>query len=546
MANSPYPPYHPRSRRQAPLTMSEHEFARAFPSEGELIEFKTGVGRDAIHRTVTAFSNTDGGVLLIGVDDEGHVVGKALTLNVESDLTRAIVTIHNPGRFWLYEVEVGGRVVTIVGVAARSQGFAQTSDGQIMVRRGAHSMPLIGAELLHFLQTRTLARFDATSTDVPLEGASPELVEEIRGAYRWRRATIDERLKNERLVADEEGSARLTVAGALTLLPDPAAALGKTFVEVLRYPDESVDYDRRIEVRGPVQVQVSATAELVMDELGTDLVVTGTRRTELPKLPEVVLREAIANAVAHRNYEELGRAIRIELRPGRVVVESPGGLPEPVTEENIRETQSARNLNVIRVLRRLGLAEDSGRGVDVMQDSMAEALLDPPEFHDLGHSVRVTLPITGAITPQERAWILEVERRGGIAPRDRILVVHAARGEELTNESVRDLLGVDSRDARRALKRLTASGFLEQVGERGGAYYVLSVAVGAPAAFRLSPAALKELVVSLAEGAELTNAIVRGATGLDRAEALRVLDSLVAEGRLLRRGERRGAHYVLP
>ena len=70
----------------------------------------------------------------------------------------------------------------------------------------------------------------------------------------------------------------------------------------------------------------------------------------------------------------------VELRPSAVVVSSPGGLPEPVTVENIRETTAARNLVVIRVLRALGLAEDVGRGVDVMQDTMAAEMLEPPRF----------------------------------------------------------------------------------------------------------------------------------------------------------------------
>jgi ATP-dependent DNA helicase RecG len=89
--------------------------------------------------------------------------------------------------------------------------------------------------------------------------------------------------------------------------------------------------------------------------------------------------------------------------------------------------------------------------------------------------------------------------------------VHAARGEELTNERVRELLGVDSKDARRTLKRLTEAGFLEQFGERGGAHYVLSSSVDAPVAFRLSPTALRELVVSLATAGAITNTIVRNA-----------------------------------
>ena len=80
----------------------------------------------------------------------------------------------------------------------------------------------------------------------------------------------------------------------------------------------------------------------------------------------------------------------------------PAGLPEPVTVENIREASAARNLVVIKVLRALGLAEDAGRGVDVMQDTMANEMLDPPAFLDRGHEVVVELPIRSAVTPSER------------------------------------------------------------------------------------------------------------------------------------------------
>lgn len=156
--------------------------------------------------------------------------------------------------------------------------------------------------------------------------------------------------------------------------------LGKSYVEIFRYRDEGLDYDRRVEITGPLQKQVSTAASLVLDEIGYDLVLVGIRRHDLPRLPEAVLREAIANAVAHRSYEAMGTAVRIDIHPDRVVVTSPGGLPEPVTVENIREQYAARNLLVIKTLRRYGLAEDEGRGVDLMQDEMMSNLLAPPEF----------------------------------------------------------------------------------------------------------------------------------------------------------------------
>lgn len=540
-----YPLFHPKRSDQVPLVLNAKEFREAFPYEGQYVEFKEGAGSRPIQRTVTAFSNTDGGVLLLGVADDGSVVGKPLTPGLVDDITQAIRVIHNPGRYWLHEVLVEDRPVTAVAVSAREQGFAQTPEGLVLVRRGADSAPLVGAELLQFISGRGLGRFDEADSGLRVTEADTSLLDELREAFGWKTATPDH-LTNEKLAADFDGHVNLTVAGALTLIARPQRRLGKAFLEVLRFPDQGVDYDRRVEFIGPVQRQLQHATEFLMAELGTDLVISGVRRVELPKLPEVVVREVIANALAHRSYEENGRCVRVEIRPDRVVVESPGGLPEPVTEENIRETQSARNIRVIRVLRRLGLAEDSGRGIDVIQDSMAEALLDPPRFRDLKHSVRVELPIRGAISPQERAWVHEVERRGGILPTDRLLLVHAARGENLTNERVRQILSVDSRDARRSLRRLTDAGLLQQYGERGGARYGLAPQLTAPAAFRLTPDALEALVVALAREAPVTNGSVRAATGLDRAETLRLLDKLVSDGRLQRSGQRRGTRYSAP
>jgi len=523
--------------------MSTTEFAAAFRAEGEFVELKTSAGQKGLQRTVTAFSNSAGGVIVIGVGDDGSLIGRAMTPSVEDAIHQAALTLHDPGRYRIREVDVEGTPVTVVSVEKRSEGFAQMPDGQVLVRRGERTIPLIGGELQRFVLERALKRFELTESGALLREASPALLGDVRSAYQWRQNDLADRLREHGLLVGD-GQPELTIAGALGLLEKPSEKLGKAFIEVLRYPDEGVDYDRRVEIGGPIQEQVVEATRLVVDELGTNLIVSGVRRYELPKIPEVVIREAIANAVAHRKYEEIGRSVRVELRPDAVVVISPGGLPEPVTVENIREAQSARNLAVLKFLRRFDVAEDNGRGVDVMQDEMTEALLDPPKFEDLGHAVKVTLPIRGAISPQERAWIYEVERRGALAAHDRITLVHAARGEALTNARVRELLGADSRDARASLKRLRDAGFLQQVGERGGATYVLAPAVKAPVAFRLSPSALEEFVLDLARDEALTNSRVRSATGLDRAETLRLLDKLVRDGRLVRMGEKRGTHYV--
>lgn len=536
-----YPPFHP-ARAEAPLLMSEEEFASAFPSESTYVERKAGVG-GRIPPEAVAFSNTDGGVVLIGVEDNGTVVGRSLTPATEDEIHRRMRETNSPGRYTIHELAVGTKSVVVLSVARRAEGFAQTPDGRVLVRRGTMSVALIGEELARFINERALVRFEDTDTGLGLVDADPANLDTLGEAYGW---TVDREERLEEVGFLSPGGRTLTVAGALHLHSDPAVKLGKAFVEILRFPGDDSDYDKRTEIRGPVGAQVQRTVDEILSELGTELVVLGVRRYELPRIPAVVLREAVANAIAHRSYELDGTAVRVEIRPSSVRVISPGGLPEPVTVDNIRETQASRNLKVINALRRLGLAEDAGRGVDVMLDSMREELLEPPVFEDTGHSVTVTLPIRSPVTPAERAWVREIEQRGLIEPADRSLLVHAARGERLTNGRVRELLVIGADEARRALQRLRDLGFLTQHGTRGGVWYELGRSLQPPAGLRLTRDELVDLVLADARDpatAPLTNARVRALTGFDRIAALVLLDHLVDAGRVQRVGERRGTRY---
>jgi ATP-dependent DNA helicase RecG len=521
--------------------MSAEEFRRAFPGESDAVEFKTGVSGGQIQDSAVAFSNASGGVILVGVRDDGEVAGRALDAGTEDDIHQALQAARDIGRYGISQVDVEGRPVCVIAIARRREGFAQTSNGVVKVRRGTRDDPLFGSELVVFATARTMHRYERVKLQAGLELIDPGLRASLAHVMGWSRTTAG-RLEEAHLV----DGGQLTVAGALYLTRRPDELLGKVFVEVQRFAgDKTIDYEQRRELRGPLPELLTATVAAIVDALGTELVVLGTRRYDLPRLPEVVLREAVANALAHRSYEAGGTAVRVELRPSAVIVRSPGGLPEPVTVENIREANAARNLTTISVLRRFGLAEDQGRGIDVMQDTMAEEMLDPPRFADSGHEVSVTLPLHSTVAPAERAWLRELEHRGTLAGPGRIALVHAARGEVLTNTRVRQLLDVDRNAATEVLGRLRDEGFLEQRGQRGGATYHLSGSLRPPAGLRLSDTDLRDVVAELAAGGPIANSDVRTATGLDRAAALALLEQLLAEGRLVRTGARRGTKYHL-
>jgi ATP-dependent DNA helicase RecG len=539
--NSSYPPFHPE-RPDLLLTMEPKEFKQEFPGESQFVEFKTGLSRNQIQETVVAFSNAEGGVILIGVSDEGEIVGRDLDAGTADSLHQVMRDLHDPGRYSLHKLSVGGKPVVVVAVARRQEGFAQTSSGIVRVRKGTRDEPLFGSELQQFINNRATRRYELTPVTSE-EKIAPELLNDVARAFGWGTENLTDRLAEHGFAAQ----GRLTIAGSLYLTSDPADVLGKSYVEILRYrEDQSVDYDLRVEIRGSLPQQLERAVARINDEVGTELVVLGVRRFDLPRLPPVVVREAVANALAHRSYELNRTPVRIEVRPSAIQIRSPGGLPEPVTVENIRETSAPRNLEVIRTLRLFGLAEDAGRGIDVMEDTMLKEMLDPPLFEDLGHEVVVTLPIRSAVAPAERAWVRELERRGDLKGPDRLILVHAARGEVLTNAKTREILQMDRPGARAVLQRLRDEGFLEQRGDRGGATYHLAGSLEPPAGLRLGPDELARLIEGLSGDGPITNSDVRFATGLDRWKVRDLLSRLVSEGRLIKTGERRGTRYQKP
>ena len=186
-----YPPFHPSSTAPDPLFMSPREFAEAFPSESDFVERKSGFNRTAVQEAAVAFSNTKGGVILIGVDDSGAVVGRELTPGMQDDIHTAMREARDPGRYSLHELRVDARPVVVLSIARRVEGFSQTSSGRVLVRRGTMKVALFGAELARFVNERSLQRFEETEADVTLDQADPGAVAELATSFGWSRDVSD-------------------------------------------------------------------------------------------------------------------------------------------------------------------------------------------------------------------------------------------------------------------------------------------------------------------------------------------------------------------
>ncbi|MFN0030433.1 MAG: ATP-binding protein [Acidimicrobiales bacterium] len=543
----PYPLFHLSRLGDLPMVLSAADFAEAFPGEGEHLELKRGVSASRTQEAAVAFSNTEGGVLIAGVAPDGQIVGVTQPGEKAKDLHQALRDARDPGRYEVRQLVVEDKTLLVLSIARRREGFAQTSAGAVLVRRGASNVPLLGADLSRFIARHAFEAFETTPTSADLEKADQDLLKRLREVYGWAAlGPIADQLEEAGFATREAGRRVLTVAGALLLLAEPAAIGGRPYIDVRRYSGDEVDPDRLWEVRGPVDRQVNVATATIVEELGAISAIIGARRVDIPRLPPRAIREAVANAVAHRSYEHAGTAIRVEIRSTSVTITSPGALREPVTVANIRFTQAARNDALLGALRRMGLAEDLGQGINRIEDDMAAELLQPPIYEDDGSFFTVRLPLGGAVTPRERAWVRDLIQRGRLNARAAIVIVTVARQGSIDNGDVRALLDVDSVRARAMLQSLIKAGVLVQQGERGGAHYVVAPGLGVPARIRHTDAELDAMVLARAQQGPVTNSIIRNRSGLDRIEARVVLRRLVDRGELVQLGEKRGTRYVLP
>lgn len=533
------------------MLMTTEQFRTEFPNENNYVEWKAGVSRKEIQRAIVAFSNADGGVLLLGVNDSGQPTGKPLDAGLEKTLWEIINDVESPGPIKIRSLAVGNVLITVLAVGRRMQGLAQTSDGAALIRRGKQNLPLTGATLVELVTERTHDSFDSSPSEWSIAMADPDLLRQLCGAFDVSAGlddpTLADALEERGMLVRRSGEAVLTKAGALFLVPQAPSEFGKCFVEVFRFPNPEGEHDLRRSFAGTPAQQVDEATAWLDNELGFDLVVLGRKRHELRRLPVRALREVIANAVAHRDYQLAGSAVEVRVTPHEVTVKSPGGFVAPVTSENLRHAHAARNRRIIQALRAFGLAEDAGRGVRVILEEMAEDLRAEPTFAEnpAGH-VTVRLPIESPVSPEERAWARELEQRTVLQPEDRRVLIEAARGVELSNASVRLLLHADSSTARQSLQRLRDAGFLIQDGERRGTRYYIAPGLRRPAWAGLDRAGIQSAILEMAESGPITNAAVREFMGLSRSDAVAVLRNLVAHGQLELRGSKRGSHYVLP
>ncbi len=282
----------------------------------------------------------------------------------------------------------------------------------------------------------------------------------------------------------------------------------------------------------------------------------GLLRVPVPEYPDRALREAVANALVHRDYTRLG-AVHIQWREDRLEISNPGGFPEGVTLRNLLVTPPRpRNLLLADAFKRAGLVERTARGIDTIFEQQLRNGRPAP-IYDRTTPTDVVLVLPGGAANLEFVrCVAEESQSGRELNLDALLVLNSLWQERrCTNSQVAQLIQKSESEARTILHALVERGLLEARGEGKGRSYLLSAAIyrrlGAHSAYvhqrGFEPLQQEQMVLQyLATHKRIARRDVADLCKITPNQSRSLISNLLKHGKIVSKGAKRGSYYELP
>lgn len=435
---------------------------------------------DELAETLVALANAQGGTVVLGAGGRARARPEGLrdvAAAREAALEAALVCTPPLVLPLPQEVQHGDARLLLV-VVPPGLPHVYSLHGKYLQRQGATNQPLQPDALRRLLLDRgdvgwdrlvpedaTLDDLDTRKIEAYISRIAPAVEDDPR-AFLYRRGC---------LARTPAGSYRPTNAGLVLFGHEVERRFPQAEITLVQYQGlDLADEFEREDVRDTLPEAVRRAERWLMEHMRKGSRMVGLERQDWTQFPPPAVREALVNAVAHRDYGVRGEGIRIALFADRLECYSPGRLPGHVTLENIVEERFSRNESLVQVLADYGLIERLGYGIDRMIRQMEQAGLPRPEFRETAAGFLVTLrgqPFEASLPEgiDTREWV-----RQGLNERQIAALLHLSEHRRITNRDLQELSpDVSAETIRRDLADLVERGLLLKVGEKRATYYIL-------------------------------------------------------------------------
>jgi len=376
--------------------------------ENSGVEFKEeGISTTDLAEEIVAFSNFKGGAILIGVNDEGSILGverndlEEWVMNICRDIVKpAIIPYYEQTKM------DEGQIVAVVKIdqgVSKPYYVERGGRKRYLIRVGSTKREATREELGRLFQEAGIVHYDS----IPIFGSSiddldwlklKEYFLNTRGVdIEQMKSRINQLLVNTELMVRREEKIFPTAAGILLFGKIPQKFLPQSGITAVKFKGKEMDYgmEDRKEVEGALPVQVEDAIAFVKrnTKVSSDIETEGVKRKDRSEYPVAVIREAVVNAVVHRNYSIVGSKVQLFIFEDRLEIRSPGKLPNAVNLDRIKAgCSSFRNPILVGFMQHYGYVEKIGLGIPLkIIKGMINHNGKMPEFEETDEEFSVTL-----------------------------------------------------------------------------------------------------------------------------------------------------------
>jgi len=345
--------------------------------EGLTVEFKERYSTK-IDRDLTAFANSRGGVILLGVADDGRITGETLSNQMKAEILSLARNCdpHIP----VSRISQAGNVVAVEIPEGLEKPYSCSSG--YFRRLDAVTQKMSQKEIRGVFRETTDLLFESLPcpgirmSDISLLKVQ-NFLKESGASFKVDKANLETILVS----IGAGGKGHINNAGAMMFAADIGGFIPYCEIVLCAFKGTTKThiYDRK-DVRDSLPVQLREAMEFLKKHINIRSEIHELDRHDIYELPLDALREALVNAVVHRDYSIRGTSIYVNVFDDRVEIENPGGIPAGLSPKDFGKASVRRNLVIADLFHRMGKVERIGSGIKRMRDLMAEAGLQRPRF----------------------------------------------------------------------------------------------------------------------------------------------------------------------
>ena len=425
---------------------------------------------------IVAFANTEGGVLAIGIEDNGEITGfiDAKASNLDDFKNIANRLVETPVRFSTDLIKVVNSRklddnILLIFIEASTDRVIVTPNDTAYLRQGDESVKLKHEQRLQLAFDKGQRYFeDELIKDASVDDLDLTLLKEYSSIIG---VTYDDPIK----ILKGRGLFKqgcITAAGILLFAKDPSIFLPQSKIKIVKYSGDKLEYGQAFNaikektVFGPIPRMITESREFINTQLRDFQFLNSEGIFEImPEYPEFAWFEGIVNALTHRNYSIYGQHITIAIFDDHLEIKSPGILPNIVTLENILTERFSRNPKIARILSEFGWVKEMNEGVNRIYREMQEFFLKSPTYSEPNHNSVLLILENNILNRQVRSiekmksTFDSFEKLSGDA---QTLIHHMYNsGEKMTTALAADILNRGTTFTRKLLKDLSQKGYLK-------------------------------------------------------------------------------------